>query len=309
MSESAQHVSTAPPPQAVTNCGGKRVGARSLIEHPLISIITVAFNKVKDLERTIQSVVTQRYTTAEFIVVDGGSTDGSPEILKAYDDSLDYWVSEPDSGIYDAINKACKLIRGDWMLFLGAGDTLHDDSVLERIAEVLKDVDQSTEIVYGRVCLQSESGVPSKVWNKPWTEMNGLWETGRPILPQHQGVFHRKRIVSGIAPFDTSYRIAADSKLLLSSIKRVEPLFADVVVTDIQLGGVSTDPKHSLRLAREVRRLTNELGYRNTRHQAWTYLKALIKVTLYQFGGSSASRRFIDAYRRLTGRPGIWNAL
>ena len=278
------------------------------MEHPLISVVTVVLNKAKDVEQTIQSVASQRFKRMEFIVVDGGSTDGSLEVLKRYEDSIDYWISEPDRGIYDAINKACHLIRGDWMLFLGGGDRLHDCRVLEGAAEVLEDVDQCTEIVYGRVCLLGDSGVPVRVWNTHWAEMRGHWETGRPILPQHQGVFHRKRIVSGDAPFDTSYRIAADSKLLLSSIRSVEPIFADLFVTDVQLGGISTDPKHSLLLVKEVRRLTRELGYRNTRHQAWTYMKALVKVGLHRLGGDSASKYFIDVYRRLTGRSNIWNA-
>ena len=90
--------------------------------NPKISIITVVFNGEKFLEETIQSVISQTYDNIEYIIIDGGSTDGTIDIIKKYEDKLSYWISEPDGGIYNAMNKALKISTGDGILFLNAGD-------------------------------------------------------------------------------------------------------------------------------------------------------------------------------------------
>ena len=89
---------------------------------PLITIITVAYNAVKDIENTILSVLNQTYPNIEYIIIDGGSTDGTLDIIKKYEDKISYWVSEPDKGIYDAMNKGIVKANGDYLFFLGADD-------------------------------------------------------------------------------------------------------------------------------------------------------------------------------------------
>ena len=90
---------------------------------PLITIITVAYNAVKDIENTILSVLNQTYPNIEYIIIDGGSTDGTLDIIKKYEDKISYWVSEPDKGIYDAMNKGTLKATGVWLNFMNAGDT------------------------------------------------------------------------------------------------------------------------------------------------------------------------------------------
>lgn len=101
--------------------------------NPLISVITVAYNAKNDLEKTIQSVLNQTYSNIEFVIVDGGSTDGSVEIIKKYEERIDKWISEPDKGIYDAMNKGIKLATGEWLNFMNAGDVFYDEDVLLNI--------------------------------------------------------------------------------------------------------------------------------------------------------------------------------
>ncbi len=98
----------------------------SLPAKPLISVITVVSNGEKHLEKTIQSVMNQAYDNVEYIIIDGGSTDGTVDIIRRYDDQIDYWVSEPDSGIYDAMNKAASTSNGNWLYFIGADDVLYE---------------------------------------------------------------------------------------------------------------------------------------------------------------------------------------
>jgi glycosyltransferase involved in cell wall biosynthesis len=122
----------------------------SELNKPLISIITVVYNGKEHLEQAILSVVDQAYDNVEYIIIDGGSTDGTLDIIKKYDDALDYWVSEPDNGVYDAMNKGIKLFQGDYVLFLGCDDRLHN--VLHDVARFL---DMPATSYYGNVILSN----------------------------------------------------------------------------------------------------------------------------------------------------------
>lgn len=100
---------------------------------PLISIITVVYNGEKYLEETIQSVINQTYENVEYIIIDGGSTDGTLEIIKKYEDKIDYWVSEKDGGIYDAMNKGIDVATGEWLNFMNAGDSFYSNQTLMEV--------------------------------------------------------------------------------------------------------------------------------------------------------------------------------
>jgi hypothetical protein len=136
--------------------------------------------------------------------------------------------------------------------------------------------------------------------------MQDKWLGARPWLPHHQGVFHRKRIFSTETPFDISYRIAADSKLLYSSITRAQPVFVDVIVAVAPVGGISTDPKYSMAGINEVVRINREFGFTNYRQQIWCYLKCVSKSVIYRIVGDNVTKLCIDRYRWLTGRESIW---
>ncbi|MGI4021467.1 MAG: glycosyltransferase family 2 protein [Janthinobacterium lividum] len=112
----------------------------------LLSIITVVFNAKETIEQTIISVINQSYNNIEFIIVDGGSTDGTIDIIKKYDNKIAYWISEPDSGIYDAMNKGVNLAKGKYIYFLGAGD-----SVLDVLDQVAANFSNDNQILYGNV--------------------------------------------------------------------------------------------------------------------------------------------------------------
>jgi glycosyltransferase involved in cell wall biosynthesis len=292
-----------------TKSGGKRlrgIVAQNSAGQPLITVITVVFNGAKDLEPTIFSVLNQSYANVEYIVIDGGSTDGTLDLLRKYENSIDYWLSEPDRGVYDAFNKACRLITGEWTVFLGAGDMLYDTGVLALISEAVQVVGVKTEIVYGNVCLTNSANRLVTMRNQPWSQMQGKWWCGRPWLPHHQGVFHRKQILSTETPFDISYRIAADSKLLYSSIKRTQPVSVDVNVAIAPVGGISTNPKYSMAEINEVIRINREFGFTNYHQQLWCYLKCVSKNVIYRLVGDAVTKLCIDKYRWLTGRERIW---
>lgn len=133
--------------------GGKRLrdGAHAVkvsSKQPLISVVTVVFNDIENLQRTIESIASQTYQNVEHIVIDGGSIDGTLEIIKA-NLSIDYWLSEKDGGIYDAMNKGVKVATGEWINFMNSGDVFFSDSVL---SDVFNNVDLGvSDLIYGDV--------------------------------------------------------------------------------------------------------------------------------------------------------------
>jgi glycosyltransferase involved in cell wall biosynthesis len=96
---------------------------------PLVTVITVCFNCKSDIEKTIKSVLEQTYDNIEYLIIDGGSTDGTVDVIKTYSDRLAYWVSEPDRGIYDAMNKGLQKAAGEWVNFMNVGDLFVDEMV------------------------------------------------------------------------------------------------------------------------------------------------------------------------------------
>lgn len=121
-------------------------------DRPLITIATVVRNGAATLDATIRSVAAQTFTDMEYVVIDGGSTDGTLDILRRHEAHITAWISEPDKGIYDAMNKALALARGRWLLFLGADDTLTAPDILEHVAARL---DDARSVFYGDVILKS----------------------------------------------------------------------------------------------------------------------------------------------------------
>lgn len=290
--------------------GGRRLAGVSpwkSPEQPTISVVTVVFNGKAELLQTLRSVQEQTYPNVEYIVIDGGSTDGTLDALKDHSQDIDFWISERDNGIYDAFNKGSRSLTGEWTIFLGAGDVLRSKDVLSEIAHAAATVPPGTEILYGQVAIVTTDGRLVEIENEAWSESKGKWSGGRPMIPHHQGVFHHRTLFMGDAPFDTSYRICADSKLVIQSILKHEPQFARVVVTSSPLGGISTQPKYALLRAKEVLRVNREVAYRNVWNERFFYAKTLAKVLLQKFGGEHALKRATDLYRRATGRTARWD--
>ena len=102
-----------------------------------ITVITVCHNAAKTLEKTIKSVLNQTYPNIEYIIIDGGSTDDTVDIIKRYADRLAYWISEPDKGIYDAMNKGIEVATGEWINFMNAGDTFYEENTIDFVLEAI----------------------------------------------------------------------------------------------------------------------------------------------------------------------------
>jgi glycosyltransferase involved in cell wall biosynthesis len=163
---------------------------------PRVSIIIVVLNGAKTLRRAIESVVNQTYDRTELMIIDGGSTDGTQEIIEHYADRTAYFVSQKDSGIYDAMNHALRKCDGDWCLFLGCDDVLID--CLHLVANHLKDRDA---IYYGNV-----------IWRSTGQIYDGRFSTFKLVYRNicHQSIFYPKRLFN--KQYDTRYKLLADYK-------------------------------------------------------------------------------------------------
>jgi len=226
----------------------------------VISIVTATLNAAALLPYTLESLARQRGASFEWLVVDGGSADGTLELLRRYPGELSL-VSEPDRGIYDAWNKACERARGDWLLFLGAGDDLVGDDALAAFSARLERAHPAHDLVYGRLrYLSPRARVELEEVGAPWSELRGRWEVGRPALPPHPATFHYRSLFAGGRRFDTRFRMAGDSHFLLRYALAKPPLYVPRALVRAPLGGVSFNLGSAAALAREVADLDRELG-------------------------------------------------
>lgn len=209
--------------------GGARArkgSGKSSTGQPLISVITVVYNGAGSLESCIRSVLEQTCQRVEYIIIDGGSTDGTLDIIRKFDDRLDYWLSEPDSGIYDAMNKGVDAARGGWLYFLGADDRLHSAETLEQVSATL---DESLDMVYGNILYSNDHIVRSKLG--PGTLLHNTLH--------HQGAFYRAGLFRGWR-YDASLKIVADYELNLKLYLDRKPVrYLDAIIARCGAGGVS----------------------------------------------------------------------
>ena len=175
-----------------------------------ISIITITLNAERYLEQTIASVVNQTHSNREYIIVDGGSTDGTLDIIKKYESEIDNWISEPDNGIADAMNKGIDLATGDYILFLHSDDYLVNSSVLERASEYLGD---RFDIFFFQV-LHDINGQ-----NQVSSNRSLGWLTNFKMGSCHQGQLCSRKLFQRIGKFDTSFKIDMDYDLILRAYR------------------------------------------------------------------------------------------
>lgn len=193
---------------------------------PLISIITVVYNGEKHLEQTIKSVLSQTYENIEYIIIDGGSTDGTLNIVKKYEDRIDYWISEPDDGIADAFNKGIKQAQGEWIGIINA-----DDWYEPYCCEVVSQVKEAN-FIFGTI--------------RYWDEERSFIDRAKPEIIyedmriNHPTLFVRKKLYEAVGLYNTTYKIAMDYDLVLRLFERGEKYEnIERVLANMRIEGVS----------------------------------------------------------------------
>jgi glycosyltransferase involved in cell wall biosynthesis len=209
---------------------------------PYISIITSTFNCADSLESTIKSVIVHLSQEIEYLIIDGGSTDGTVDIIKKYNDSVAYWISEKDEGIYDAWNKGLMKSRGQFVAFLGSGDSLclnYSNLYLNKIL-----INENIDFVSSKMIIRDKKNT---IYGFPW-EWGNFKFTMNVV---HPGSIHNKKLYSRYGVYDNKYRIAGDYEFLLRIGDNLTTDFIDEQTVVFGLDGISSNNK--LQLAREVR--------------------------------------------------------
>lgn len=210
------------------------------------SIITINYNNKRGLEHTIKSVIDQTCSSFEYIIIDGGSTDDSIDVIKNYNAHIDYWVSEKDHGVYHAMNKGVAQANGEYLIFMNSGDCFHSPDVLDSVSKYEED------IICGKV-FKGNSTIASG-HKRPTITLVDLM---RGSLP-HQAMFIKKYLLLR-HPYDERYKILSDWKFCIETLIFDNCSFrnVDTIVADYDISGISTNsngllPKEREQILKEI---------------------------------------------------------
>lgn len=274
---------------------------------PLISVVVAVFNAKATLQQCIDSFARQSYAHKELVVIDGASTDGSVELLAANRQLLGYWISEPDSGIYSAWNKALDHAQGEWICFLGADDYFWNDDALALMSEHLQQLAPDIDVAYGEVKVVNAHGSVVHPFGAPWPKVRRRFKQLMSI--PHQGTMHRRSLFQRHGRFDESFRIAGDYELLLRELKTAEACFVpNVVVAAMrQGGGISSTPDNAWVVLKETRQAQLKNGlYLPGLYWLLAVVRLGLRFALWRVFGERATRRALDLGRRVMGLPPFW---
>lgn len=235
-----------------------------MINKPLITIITVCYNSENFIRETIESVLNQTYDNIEYIVVDGNSTDNTLNIIKEYETKFNgrmKWISEPDDGIYDAMNKGIELMKGEWINFMNSGDLLINNKIIDRIF-VFDNLDlNNIEVIYGDVLVNynNEFKIKRKAKN-----INKIW---KGMICSHQSMFIKNNLIKKLK-FNKNNLIVADYEFMLKALKNQANFqYINKVVSEVISGGMSD--KKRLKVIKDYYKTYNSYYDMSVRFKIW----------------------------------------
>lgn len=221
------------------------------MQQPKFSIITITYNASRWLERTVLSVLSQSYPNIEYIIIDGASTDGTVDIIRQYESGIAYWVSEPDKGLYDAMNKGLKKATGDYVWFMNAGDTLYTSDTVQRIVASLKKKVSLPDVIYGETAIVDAAG-KSLGMRRLKAPQRLTWKSFRMgMLVCHQSFIAKREI----APlYNLNYRLVADYDWCIQCLKKAGKIHNTRLILSnfLEEGLSSVNRKASLKERYEV---------------------------------------------------------
>lgn len=242
---------------------------------PLFSIITVTYHAESVLEETILSVVSQTYHNIEYIIVDGASKDRTLSIVNKYRDKIQAVVSEPDKGLYDAMNKGLKMAKGEYVCFLNAGDTFHEDDTLQLIVHQLNKSNVLPDVIYGETALVDAQRhfVRMRRLQTPDT-LN--WKSFRQgMLVCHQAFIAKRALAE---TYDLNYRFSADFDWCIRVMKKASLLHNTRLTLIDYLDEGMTTKNRKASLKERFRIMAKHYGYISTvLHHMWFVLRLLLK--------------------------------
>ena len=201
---------------------------------PKLSIITINYNNLEGLKKTIESVSSQTCKEFEYLIIDGGSTDGSVAYIESKSDAIDYWISEPDKGIYNAMNKGIELATGEYILFINSGDHLFSDKAVKSAEKYL----QSYDVIYFNLQIISEDNrfkihsLPDKL------KFSDFFIDSWP----HPSTFTKRELFDKVGLYDENLKIFSDWKFMILALFKYQCSYlkVDEILSTFYLGGISS---------------------------------------------------------------------
>lgn len=252
---------------------------------PIVSIVTVTFNAANLIDNTIYSIVNQQFNGFEYIVVDGGSTDGTLEIINKYSSHISYFISETDKGIYDAMNKGIIASKGDWIIFMNAGDSFVNNEVLNILFS--NNIDINVDVIYGDTIVKY-----------PWgnCSLKGRFFTKKDVnLPFcHQSTFVRTSLMKH-TPFDLSYKVAADYNFFYTLYKNGREFqYCNIPIAIYDAIGFSTN---------KVLETYIEVCRSNGSNNSWQFKFRLFLFKIRRVVMIILPQKLVNSYRKHKYRP------
>ena len=239
-----------------------------------LSVITVTYNAEATLERTLRSVQSQSQADIEHIIVDGNSQDGTVALIERYANERTNWVSEPDKGLYDEMNKAAAMATGDYLCFLNAGDTFHSDTTVE---EMMRSIPQGSvpDIIYGQTAIVDDNGNFLHMRRLEAPKVVNWKSFKQGMLVCHQAFIVRRGLFE---PYDLGYRFSSDFDWAVKLLKRAQVIhYTDMTLIDYLNEGLTTT-NHKASLKERYKIMTKHYGQVSTAlHHAWFVVRALFK--------------------------------
>ena len=244
--------------------------------HPKFSIITVTYNAEKVLEDTIQSVIFQTYRNVEYIIVDGASKDHTLEIVNKYHNRINKVISEPDKGLYDAMNKSIQLATGDYLCFLNAGDKFHDSETLQKIVHTLKGQERP-DVIYGETAIVDEEGHFLHM-RRLSTPAHLNWKSFKQgMLVCHQAFFVNRELAINHL-YDLQYRFSADFDWCIRIMKKAKYLHNTRLTLIDYLNEGMTTKNHKASLKERFCIMAKHYGLISTiLHHGWFVIRLFYK--------------------------------
>lgn len=231
------------------------------VEKIKFSIITATYNSGATIDDCIQSVLSQEGVELEHIIQDGSSIDSTSSIVKRYADRRISFESVDDVGVYDAWNKALKRVTGDWVIFLGSDDVLHDPFVLRNISQEIYKKDLFREIIiYGKVLKETPQGELIGFRGEPWSVMKLRYDLPTLEFPPHPACFFNIEAFKESDNFNLYFKLCADSLHIGLILKNHSPKFVNIVVTRFRTGGLTNNSRYQCLKWREKYKLNKLLN-------------------------------------------------
>lgn len=249
---------------------------------PFFSIVIASLNNINSLLQCVESINNQCFKSYEILVSDGGSTDGTQEILTdEYIRNLTWWKSSPDQGIYYALNSAVSQARGHWVLVLGSDDKLKDHNALSRAFAAINNGGKDCSLVYSNIFIKNGNNIRLKKYLN-FEEFCAKF-AGAPFI-HHQSAFVARENMLNVGLFDVNYRVHADYNLMLRVIKEGSVIKIDDAFVVFNAAGYSSRLKNIVRSFNEVRCIRKNLGFQQLNLKlVLIYVKALVRSFLGKF--------------------------